>query len=445
MNSFPSIKLILFGIIILTTAKPLVVQAETIHQIITMALQHNPTLAVAQAKVSAAEATTKVAQGAHYPSLNIRSGVQRSDAPMAVFGSLLQQRNITVADFAPNNLNNPAAVTNYHSEATLALPLYHGGALGAAVDVGEARIQMQRAQQRAVSQQIIAATITAFVAAKSSDAESVARQQEVVAARQRLHDIQQRQRQGMALDSDIMDAKAHLLQTQLAQLHSQHVRANSIDKLRQLTTNSSLTIEGDIALKEIDGAMESWVTQAIHQRADLQSLLAAHQALHHQRAVQRASWLPNVDLVASQQWNSGNFGLRNRNSTIGATLSLNLFNGGRDQANMSVIEANLAAMDGTIAQKQALITQQVQRRWRAWQEAKLQLKSALQLRKQRREALRIRQLRYQQGLESSSELLRTQVANDVAEVDTIHARYGLLQSIAMLYASVGSLTSEVIQ
>ena len=437
--------LALLNILTLFIAAPLCAEEATIDQIIAMAQGNNPAITAADAKVTAARAAARSAKGKRLPTLDVVTGVQRSDAPLDAFGSLLQQRAVTQADFAPNRINNPGFVTNYHSQATLALPLYHGGAITGAIDQREAALRARQARLRATRQSITMQTIQAFIAAKSSSAEITARKQEIAAARQRLHDIIQLQRQGMALDSDTMDAKAHLLQSELALTHSRNSYADSIDRLRRLTGNATLTIRGDLHLRSITGSMQSWVEAALKQRDDLQALLAQREAITHQRAMARAGFLPNVDLVASQQWNSGTLGLSNRSSAIGATVSINLFHGGSDRAQLAAAEAEIAAIDATIADRRAAITSEVQRRWRAWQEAQLRLESARQLRKQRQEALRIRKLRHQQGLETSSELLRTQVANDVAQVATIRARYGLMQATALLYASAGKLTPEVIQ
>jgi len=417
----------------------------TIADAVALALAHNPTIAAAEASVAAADAGAKVAQGARLPTLNITTGVQRSDAPLNSFGSLLQQRSITAADFSPTRINHPGYVTNYSSQATLALPLYHGGAISAAIKASEAQGVIKEAEQQRSRQQMIAAVVAMFIAVKSSEAEISARQQELAAAKQQLHDITQMQQQGMALESDRMDAQAHLLQIKLALVHSQNAAANAIGRLRQLTTDHTLTVAGDVTLRPVTGSVQQWVADALRQRADLAALLAQRQQLDHRRAMQQASWLPSVDLIASQQWNSSSLALRNRNSTIGATVSLNLFNGGSDHARLAAIEARQAAMDANVVEKKDAIRQQVEQRWRQWQEAQLQLDNARQLLQQRQEALRIRKLRHQQGLESSSELLRTQVAHDMAQVATIRARYGLLEVAMLLYRDAGMLTLEVVR
>jgi len=445
MNRCRFLTLLFAYMLIALHPQPLLAKKFSIHDAITMALTHNPSITAAEAEVASAASLTKAAQGARLPSLDITTGINRSNSPLAAFGSLLQQRSIAATDFSPQRLNNPGYITNYQSQATLAVPLYHGGAINAAIAEGDAQTTMQQARQRTIRQTIIARVISAFINAKASQAEISARREAIAAAQQQLHDSKQLQQQGMALESDIIDAKAHLLQSKLALVHSQNIRADNIDALRQLTTDNRLTITGDIAIHPIQGTLPHWIAQAIAQRADLQAIIAQRQALKQRQAQQQASWLPNIDLVASQQWNSGTIALHNRNSAIGVTVGLNLFNGGSDRARIAAIGAQQQALDANIIEKKGAIRQQIRRRWRQKAEAEMKLASSKLLLQQQQEALRIRKLRHQQGLETSRELLRSQVSHDDAQVATIHARYSLLQTTALLYLDAGALTAEVIQ
>ncbi len=424
---------------------PLAAREISVSEAVALAMEHNRGIAAADAQVAAANAGTEIAAAMRMPRLDLRTGVRRSDAPLEAFGSLLQQQRVTAADFAPSRLNSPGFVTNYQTEAMLALPLYHGGALTAAHGRSEAEANRAEANREATKQQTIAAVIHAFIAVQSNTAEIKARQQAVATARRRLHDIKQLRQQGMALESDVMDAESHLLRSQLALTHSRHQRDNSLDDLHRLTGNPAVTVHGTIDLRPIRGSLEEWIARGLAQRHDLKALKASRRAMTEQRAITRAAFLPNIDLVASQQWNSGTIGLRNRNSAIGATVSVNLFNGGSDHARITEVEARIAALDARIAALRDRITTRIRADWRLWQEAKLRLTTAEQQRKQRREALRIRTLRHQQGLEKSSELLRSQTASDQAEVAAIRARYGVIAATTQLYLHTGTLTPEVIK
>ncbi|MDQ6964279.1 MAG: TolC family protein [Mariprofundales bacterium] len=424
---------------------PLAAREVSLADAIALMIENNPTLSASGSSVRAAQEESRAARGRRLPTLSITTALQRSNAPLNSFSSLLQQRSVTAADFAPNAINSPGYITNYSSQAILSLPLYHGGSLSAAVEASDMQVAQQKGREQQLEERLLAAVITTFISAKSHESAVDARKQEIRVAQQRLRDIKHMYQQGMALESDLLAAKAHLIQSKLALMHSQNSYSDLVDHLRQLTADSSLTIVGDVVLRPVTGSVEGWIDRALQQRSDLAVLLAQRREMAHRHDMQRAAWRPIVDLVASQQWNSSTMALRNRNSTIGATVSINLFNGGSDQAKMAAIVAREGALDARIVAKRAEINRQVNHRWRQWQEMKMEVKSARKLLAQRQEILRIRHLRHQQGLESSSELLRTQVAHDVAQVAMIRARYALLEAVTMLYLDAGMLTAEVVQ
>ncbi|MDX8409783.1 MAG: TolC family protein [Mariprofundales bacterium] len=443
---FLRVKISLFAnIIILLIATPVAANELTLAEAVHAALVHQPTLIAASARVDIASANRDATRGHHYPRLDVVTGVQRTDSPLGAFGSLLQQRSITAADFAANRLNHPGYITNYQSQASIVLPLYHGGALTAADAQANHHLLASEQQRLTLQQQVIARVIRTFIAIKESQAQQRANRLALDAATQRLHDVQQLQQQGIALESDVMDAKAQLLQRRFAITHSRNKLARGHDRLRQLTASTAATIRGDIAFKAIEISLKKWQQRAATQRHDLLALQAQRQAQAAQQRQAKANFLPNIDLMAAQQWNNSALGLKNRNSTFGATMSLNLFAGGSDRAKLHANAARMAALDADIAALRQSIRLQVADRWRDLEEAGLQQKNADQVAEQRRESLRIRALRHQQGLEKSSDLLRAQATNDQAQVAAIHARYGLLQAQSALYLAAGALTPEVIQ
>ncbi|MDQ6950134.1 MAG: TolC family protein [Mariprofundales bacterium] len=444
-------KISLFAnILILLFATPVAAQsalppAMTLRDAVQAALQRNPTLAAASSSVDAASATSDAARGLRYPRLDLSTGAQRTDSPMGAFGSLLQQRRITTADFAPRRLNHPGYVTNYQSQAALSLPLYHGGVISAAQTQAHHQLQASEALRLAQQQQITAQVIASFIAIKEAQSQQRANTLATNAASQRLHDVEQLQQQGMALQSDIMDAQAHLLQSQLATIHSANALAHARDTLDQLTATPKVKILGKVELAAIKGSRTQWQTKALAQRQGLRALQYQRSALDETRAMARATFLPDIDLMAVQQWNSNTPGLKNRNTALGATISINLFAGGSDQAKLRVSEAKISVLDSDIAALRQSIKTEIADRWRGLKEAKMAQNIAAQIAQQRTEALRIRTLRHQQGLEKSSDLLRAQVANDQAQVAAIHARYGLLQAQSDLYLAAGALIPKVIQ
>ncbi|MDX8407899.1 MAG: TolC family protein, partial [Mariprofundaceae bacterium] len=139
------------------------------------------------------------------------------------------------------------------------------------------------------------------------------------------------------------------------------------------------------------------------------------------------------------------FGLKNRNTTIGATVSMNLFAGGSDRARVRAAEAERIGLELQIEDKQQQIENEVRQAWRSLNTAEQRYRSETVALQQTSESLRIKALRHAQGLEKTSDLLDAQVRLDTSRVARIRARYDVMIAKAALLLAAGTLNEEVVQ
>jgi outer membrane protein TolC len=83
-------------------------------------------IATGQARAQAGQATAAL-QGI-LPTLRAEGGYLQTDDPLAAFGILLRQRDVTQASFNPDELNFPAARTNWSGGVVAELPLINADA-----------------------------------------------------------------------------------------------------------------------------------------------------------------------------------------------------------------------------------------------------------------------------------------------------------------------------
>jgi len=172
------------------------------------AWQRHLGLAAADAQVAAARADAAAAGAAAFPTLSVQARAVRTDEPVAAFGLRLDQGRIAMQDFVPARLNDPPALSAVGAGVTLTQPIYAGGrisaghrALGAAADA-EAASRERRAQELALG--VVEAYFGAQVAAEGLGyADDL-----LVQARETERFVQSRNRQGLALDSDVARATA---------------------------------------------------------------------------------------------------------------------------------------------------------------------------------------------------------------------------------------------
>ncbi len=422
----------------------------TLRQGVAQALQHNRGLAASEAGVHRAEAEADAALGRMLPRVDMSTGVARTDSPLGYFGAKLQQARITTADFIPSSLNRPGYINNYQTRLGLSMPVFAGGALWA----GRARAR-HHADASALNyefgrQQLIYQTIVAYIQARQTAAQVEARANAVQAARKRWQDARALHKRGMAINSDVMDAHVHLLRSEVALDQARDAHAASMESLslvlgRETLKDRLVEPSLDLVAGLKGGSLQALVDRALEQRADLRAMLEELDAARAARRQSRAGYLPQVSLVAAQEWNSETFGLKNRNTMIGATVSMNLFAGGADKARIRAAESDLLSLEYRLADKQQQIANQVRQAWRSMRTAERRYQSDREALRQTEESLRIKTLRHRQGLEKTSDVLDAQVRLDTSRVANIRARYDVMIARAALMLAAGALNEEVVQ
>src|SRR5579885_2211147 len=93
---------------------------------VSAALARSPAVAELSARRRQAEEAGREATFSRLPRLAARGSVLRSDDPLFAFGTLLQERRVTAADFNPDTLNNPGYRTAAHGSLELGVPLFTG-------------------------------------------------------------------------------------------------------------------------------------------------------------------------------------------------------------------------------------------------------------------------------------------------------------------------------
>jgi len=98
-----------------------------------------------------------------------------------------------------------------------------------------------------------------------------------------------------------------------------------------------------------------------------------------------------------------------------------------------------------ISDQKQHIRNEVAHALRMLDETRLRHQSETEALKQSMESLRIKSLRYKQGLATTTDLLDAQLQVDTSRVASIHAKYDVTIARAGLLLAVGALNEEVIQ
>jgi len=420
----------------------------TMKDAVMLALDRNRSLRIADQRRQQAQDNADAVTGKLMPHIDAVYASSRSDSPINVFGTKLLQKRFSASDFAISNLNNPDALNNYHTDVSIVVPVYQGGALWAGKRASEASAKSARWNYIAERQNTVLHVIQAFAQLKELQAERHAAGKALAAARDHLADTEALKRRGLAIISDVMDAKSHMLEAGVTLDSVSHAVASAQDQLRLLLglpTDAKVSTSGSIQLALSDQSRDAWLKSAVRHHPVLH---VEKQRLDTARAradVAEAPFLPAINLHATEEWNSNTVTPKNANFTIDAEVRFNLFSGGSDKARLHAARAATVARELELEDIRQAIHNRVLAAWRSLQEAKNRLTASKQVLRQSLESLRIRKLREQQGLEKSSDVLDAQSRADQARAKAIHARYALVIAKAQLLAEAGQLNPEVIR
>ena len=96
---------------------------EAIHS----ALSSNPMMMAAKSRQNASGERITQARSGMLPQVYITESYQRTNSPMWVFASKLNQEMIAHEDFAPDVLNDPSARDNFNTRLWVDWPVFDGG------------------------------------------------------------------------------------------------------------------------------------------------------------------------------------------------------------------------------------------------------------------------------------------------------------------------------
>jgi len=132
-------------IVLLVAAVAMTAYAEeqlSLDQAIETALKNHPNLKAADSQVDAAQANILKSNSGFLPKVTLSETWSRTDNPLMVLGTKLNQEMVTPSDFDPAVMNDPDTMSNYNTRISVMQPLFNGGK---APTTAEARDRLRNA------------------------------------------------------------------------------------------------------------------------------------------------------------------------------------------------------------------------------------------------------------------------------------------------------------
>jgi outer membrane protein len=414
----------------------------TLRDAVAEALRANPEIVAAAAGNEAARARLGEARATWLPVIDATVASTRSNNPVFVFGSLLEQGRFGAQNFDPVFLNDPPSLRNDRLTVNIRYAIFdrlrrYNSVAQAKQDVARAHTGADETRQR-----ILAEVIARYHGLAVAEARRTVAADAVRAAESAASATRDKVREGLAVDSDRLAAEV-----QLAGFRQQEIEATGDAAVARAALAMTLqrplsepievvaTLpENDFAIADLSTALE----EALETRGDLAAASAARASSELGLRTARASLLPRLDGFAS--WGASGSTLSNTNSdrTMGLVASIDVFDGGK----YARISAARAALDGakafeTMARNR--VEMETVSAWHRVNAARQQVVVASVAAEQAAAGARIVRDRYENGLTTITEELRAQTALVAARLSLLAARNQYITGYAELLRSTGGL------
>lgn len=416
--------------------------ALTLEAAVDKALKDNPLIRMTRAGLKIAEAQLREARAGWFPLLQFSETFTRSNNPVFVFGSLLEQGRFGPSNFQISSLNNPDPLSNFRTALLMREALFDQ--LQTLTRFNQARLGRDQAnlQMEWVEQHVRFETLRAYYGVLVAQAKKMVSEDAVKMADSDLKRIRDRYQEGLTIQSDLLAAEV-----QLAEFRQQLIESEGDVGIAYAALNSVLgspvevpqKVTGQLADKRFEVRLqEDLIRQALLQRPDY--LRSNYQVRITREGVLAAKgeYLPRLDLLATYGVSGKDLNSGSSDYTISAVLSYNLFDVGRG-ARLSKARALESMASAEQAQLASQIRLEIVRALRQHISSRERLRVASQAIGQATEALRIVGNRYREGLTTVTELLRAETALVRAQLNLVASRYDYYVSYASVLLSSGQL------
>ncbi|MEZ5365291.1 MAG: TolC family protein [Bryobacterales bacterium] len=417
-----------------------------------IALESHPALEAASAGVDEASARVRAAQSGYLPKLSWQESYTRSNNPVFAFGSLLNQRRFTESNFAIQSLNNPSSIQNFQSLLRVEQTVWDANRTKNAIRAARLQEELSREQRRGGEADVLLGVVrTYFGAVVAAEGLKVA-ETSVESARADRERAQSMFDSGMTTQAGVLAVQAHL-----AELEQNRIQAAGDAEIAQSALADALGLDLDVrrtlatplsAAPRPAGTLEEFLARARENRADLK--LAALGVDLAEAGIDQAksNRLPMVIAQGALEADRARFvDQGGGNWLAGAALRWDLWRGGETRAKLDAARA--AEHRAAALRRRAVsgVELEVRKAWTDFDSATERLKVADAAVSQAQESLRIVRDRHEAGLETVTELLRSQTALIGAQFRRLGALYDQRIARAALDHAAGvlSLTSEALQ
>ncbi|HYG34396.1 MAG TPA: TolC family protein [Clostridia bacterium] len=412
------------------SSSALAAEPWTLERALDQALTANPDARLARHRIAAAQAGLDQANSAFWPRVQFQSSYTRTDNPMMVFGSILNQRA-----YSPSlNFNDVPDVDNLNAKGLVTVPLYTGGRTKANRQAAKANTKAARQDNQAVRNALGFEVARAFHTVlksrefiRAAEAAVNAYETNIVIAKRRLEG-------GTVLKTDVLDLEVRLAQAREDLVRARNANALAIRVLRNLVGLD----QGEFAVAETFPNIAAPDFLDYASRAELAAARQRTRAAEEQARAAKSGFLPRLNAFGSLDYDYGwKYDNGGTSYTAGGMLQWDIWDGNLTRARVREAKASLESAQEEERKLRLALDLELE-------QARLDLKTANERLvvtqhaiAQATESANLTRVRFEQGASLSTQLVDAETALLAARVRRAEAEADQRIAVAALRKALG--------
>lgn len=416
-------------------------QPLTLQQVLELAQRNSRELQQSQLELEQRRLQLREAQAANFPDLQVGAGLT---------GSQNQQEDTVVqTPTGPQTIDAGGDVLfGLTGNVQLSYDIFTGGQRSGTIGAAERQVRFQELEVERIAEQLRLDVTDEYYDIQQRDEEVRIARSTVEENERSLRDAQAQERAGVGTRFDVLQAQVDLAnaQQQLTDSLSQQ-RIARRQLVQRLSLSENVTISAADPVEVVDRwnlTLEESIVLAYRNRAELEQQLVQREISEQRRRVALSALQPRVSTFAEYSVSGLLNGPENNDDfeddyRFGVQVNLNVFDGGEARARARQEEVNAQLAESQFGQLRNQVRFQVEQAYLTLQSSAANIATTELAVAQATEALRLARLRFQAGVGTQSDVLRSQTALTRAEVDRLRAILGYNRAISQLQRFVSNL------
>jgi outer membrane protein TolC len=371
--------------------------------------EKNLQIKIAEKTYQSAKADYNQSNALFLPNINVsHTGISTTN-PLMAFGSKLNQEILTMADFNPALLNDPAKTQNFATKFEIQQPLINVDGLFER-KAAKSKMEAYQLQTERTKEYLELEVSKAYMQLQLAYRAVKVLEKANVTGKANLKLVDNYFKQGMLQKTDLLNVQVRVNEIANQLLYAKSNVQNASDYLAFLLNEDS---NGKIykPSEELDNSIviEEINTSLSDNRKDIQAMSKSSEAYAKMLQSSKMAFLPRLNAFGSYELYDKNFlGTAAKGYLVGAQLSWNVFDGYKSIGKFQKAKAESQKADVEKDQYKKQSQLELNKTNRQLKDAENKVNLSQLALEQSQEAYRIRQNRFTQGLEKTTDLLQSE-------------------------------------